>query len=208
MEVMRILSPMTSNGQDALDLLRQDHAALYELFDSYANLESHDEKEALVNHIIRGLTVHARIEEEIFYPALRRALGEREVMDLADVQHAVIRKLMADLNNSRADASHFDAKVKALGELVAWHAREAEGTIFDEARDSDLDLPAMGGQLGAYRAALESRYELDTDGRELAAFLAADTVVGAGRRRRNGGSARRVRGMRRRRPSRAVAGNS
>jgi hemerythrin superfamily protein len=202
MEVARILTRMTGSGQAALDLLRRDHAAFSELFDSYGSLEGQDEKEALVNHIIRGLTVHARIEEEIFYPALRRVIGEHEAMDLADVQHALIRRLMADLNDSGADAPHFDAKVRALGELVTRHAHEEEAAIFDLARDSDLDLSALGGQLQAYRSALESRYELDTDGRELASFLSAETVVGRpsssnARRRGSGKSARRGRGMRR-----------
>jgi hypothetical protein len=89
----------------------------------------------------------------------------------------VIRMLLADLNRVSVDAPHFDAKVRGLAQLVEHHVSEEEGQMFQEARDSDLNLVAMGGQLDAYRAALESRYELDTDGRDLEAFLSTPTVV-------------------------------
>lgn len=182
MEILRILSGMASSEDyDALDLLRQDHVAVAELFDRYEDLDDNDHKgkQALVSRLIRILTVHGRIEEELFYPALRHAMGGQTVIKEADVAHALIRQLMADLNRTAAYASHFDAKVRSLAQLVEHHVQEEERQMFQEARDSSLDLVAIGGQLDAYRAALESRYELDTDGEELAAFLSAPTVVGA-----------------------------
>jgi hemerythrin superfamily protein len=180
MEILRILSRMAnSDDYDALDLLREDHTAVAEEFDRYEDLDDddHEGKQALVSRIIRMLTVHVRIEEELFYPALRHAVGAQTVMDEADVAHAMIRQLMADLNRTTADASHFDAKVRNLAQLVEHHVQEEEGQMFQEARASSLNLVAIGGQLDAYRAALESRYELDTAGEELAAFLSARTVV-------------------------------
>ena len=181
MEILRILSRMAnSDDYDALDLLRQDHAAVAELFDRYEGLDDndHEGRQALVLRVIRMLTVHSRIEEELFYPALRQAIGEQIFMEEADLAHAMIRQLMADLNRTAVDASHFDAKVRSLAQLVEHHVREEEGQMFQEARDSSLNLVAIGGQLDAYRAALESRYELDTDGEELAAFLSTPTVRG------------------------------
>jgi len=181
MEILRILSRMdNSDDYDALDLLRQHHAAVAGLFDRYEGLDDndHEAKQALVVRVIRMLTVHGRIEEELFYPALRQATGGQTVLDEADVAHAMIRQLMADLNRTAAAASHFDAKVRSLAQLVEHHVQEEEGQMFQEARDSTLNLVAIGGQLDAYRAALESRYELDADGEELAAFLSAPTVVG------------------------------
>jgi hypothetical protein len=127
---------------------------------------------------MRALTVHTRIEEELFYPALRHAIGEQAVMEKAGVEHAMIRSLMADLHRTDVDAPHFDAKVRSLAHLVQHHVEEEEARMFQDARDSNLNLVAIGGQLDAYRAALESRYELDTDGRDLEAFLATRTVLG------------------------------
>jgi hemerythrin superfamily protein len=179
MEMLRIPSGMASSDDcDALDLLNQDHAAIAELFDLYESLHQREEKQALVSRIIRVLTVHARIEQELFYPALHRAIGDDTEMEDADVEHAMIRKLMADLNRSNADASRFDAKMRNLAHLVEQHVEEEERQTFQQARASNLNLLAIGGQLDAYRAALESRYELDTDGKELEAFLSAPTVLG------------------------------
>jgi len=175
MEVLRILSRMMHRDDyDALDLLREDHAAISELFDSYETLQDRGDKQALLNRIIRVLTVHSRIEKELFYPALRQAIGEQTIiMDEADVEHATIRGLMADLNRTRTD----DARVRSLALLVERHVQE-EGQMFQEARASNLNLVAIGGQLDAYRAALHSRYELDRDGEELQAFLSAPTIIG------------------------------
>ena len=181
MEILRILSRMdNSDDYDALDLLRQHHAAVAGLFDRYEGLDDndHEAKQALVVRVIRMLTVHGRIEEELFYPALRQAIGEQIAMEEAHVAHAMIRQLMADLNRTAADASHFDAKVRKLAQLVEHHVREEEGQMFQEARASNLNLVAIGGQLDAYRAALHSRYELDRDGEELQAFLSAPTIIG------------------------------
>jgi hemerythrin superfamily protein len=169
MEILRILSRRASSDEyDALDLLRQDHAVVAELFDRYEDLGDREGKDRrdLLSRIIRALTVHARVEEELFYPALRHAIGDQAVMEQADVEHAMIRSLMADLHRTDVDASHFGAKVRSLAHLVQHHVEKEEAQMFQDARDSTLNLVAIGGQLDAYRAALESRYELDTDGRE------------------------------------------
>jgi hemerythrin superfamily protein len=179
MQILKLWSRMTSSDADydAVDLLKQDHAVVAELFDRYERLDDLEEKQALISRIVRSLTVHARIEEELFYPALRRASGDPKVMDDADVEHAIVRMIVVDLSRTSADTAHFDAKVRTLAHLVAHHVAEEEAQMFQDARDSDLNLVAMGGQLDAYRAALESRYELDRDGKELEAFLSAPTVV-------------------------------
>jgi uncharacterized membrane protein len=82
MEILRILSRMASSEDyDALDLLRQDHVAVAELFDRYEDLEDNDHqgKQALVSRVIRMLTVHCRIEEELFDPGLRRAPASKPI---------------------------------------------------------------------------------------------------------------------------------
>jgi hemerythrin superfamily protein len=179
MQILKLWSRMTSSeaDYDAVDLLKQDHAVIAEFFDRYERIDDLEEKASLVSRIVRSLTVHARLEEELFYPALRQSGGDPRVMDDADVEHAVIKMLLVDLSRTNADTSHFDAKVRTLAHLVERHVAEEEGQMLQDARDSDLDLVAMGGQLDAYRAALESRYELDRDGKDLEAFLSTPTVV-------------------------------
>jgi hemerythrin superfamily protein len=189
MELRRILARMTAgDDRDVLTTLRDDHAAVIALFDSYEYLIDAEDRQTLVARILMELTIHARIEEELFYPALRQAGGDVDVMDQADVEHAMARALMRDLHGARAGASHYDAKVAVLAALVKDHIRQEEGHMFQLARHADLDLPALGGQVDAYRAALRSRYELDGDGEELRSYLSARTVVNNAERKRTSGT--------------------
>jgi Hemerythrin HHE cation binding domain len=181
MEIQRIVARMASAYPlDALDLLERDHAAVGALFEAYDELESDDDKEALVARIIVELVIHARIERELFYPALRQAIGNEEMMKAVDADRTML-KVMADLNALRAHAPQYDAMVNALGDLFLRHVREEEGGLFSGARESGLDLSAIGAQLDAYRAALRSRYELDAGGVELSGYLAAPTPLPAAR---------------------------
>ena len=189
MELRRILARMTAaDDQDVLTTLRDDHAAVIALLDSYQHLIEPEDRQTLVARILMELTIHARIEEELFYPVLRQAGADIDVMDQADVEHAMARALMRDLHGARAGASHYDAKVAVLAALVKDHICQEEGHMFELARHADLDLSALGGQLAAYRAALRSRYELDPDGEELRSYLSARTVVNNAERKRTSGT--------------------
>src|SRR6185295_4808358 len=96
------------------------------------------------------------------------------------VAHIEIRQSMASLNEAVASvqSSNFDAQVNGFALLVEHHIALKEGTIFDQARASGLDLVAIGRQLHAYRTALQYRYDLDSDGTELEAYLAAPALLG------------------------------
>ena len=97
------------------------------------------------------LTVHATVEEEIFYPAAREALGEEEdLIDEADVEHATAKDLIAQIEGSSpAEDALFDAKVKVLGEYIAHHVKEEEGEMFPKAKKGKLDAAALGLEIAA-----------------------------------------------------------
>jgi hypothetical protein len=156
-----------------------------ELFESYPNLTDSGDKETLVARIIVELVVHARIEEGLFYPALRRANADATRVDEALVEHDVAKSLMRDLHGAKADAPCYDAKLSVLAALVTHHVEEEEAWIFEAARESDLDLSALGGQMDAYRAALRMRYALDTGGEEITDYLSIGAVVGVPERKPN-----------------------
>lgn len=144
---------------DATALLQSDHEAVKKLFRRYErskNKMSNSEKQALATQICMELTVHAQIEEEIFYPTLRKALEDTELLDEAMVEHASARQLIAELSAMRPTERLFDAKVKVLGEYVNHHVEEEQNEMFKKARSrkAGLDLKQLGERLAERKAEL------------------------------------------------------
>lgn len=100
------------------------------------------------------LTVHATIEEEIFYPAAYEALDDDDLLDEAEVEHASAKALIAEIEASQVGEPLFDAKVTVLGEYIDHHVQEEEKELFPECRASGMDLKALGEQLAARKAEL------------------------------------------------------
>lgn len=140
--------------QDAIALLKADHREVKKMFADYEKLEEDADKQALATQICDALTVHARIEEEIFYPAAYEALDEDDLIDEAEVEHASAKDLIAQIQASSPAEPLFDAKVKVLGEYIDHHVKEEEGEMFPECRSSDMDLKALGEQMRARKAEL------------------------------------------------------
>ena len=163
-------SPATKSAasqDDAIALLSNDHKEVKALFKQYEKLaESEaedDEKQAIAEQICQMLTGHATVEEEIFYPAAREALGEDEdLIDEADVEHATAKDLIAQLEGSSpAEDALYDAKVKVLGEYIDHHVKEEEGEIFPKAKKAKLDTAALGLEIAARKEELMA--EMDTE---------------------------------------------
>lgn len=139
---------------DAIKLLKADHKEVKGYFDQYEKLEDDAEKQELVAKICLALTVHAQIEEEIFYPAARDATQDEDLLDEAEVEHASAKQLIAELQAMQVGDRLFDAKVTVLGEYIQHHVEEEETEMFPECRDSDMDLKAIGVQLAERKAEL------------------------------------------------------
>lgn len=139
---------------DAIKLLKDDHKEVKAYFKQYESLEEDAEKQTLADKICLALTVHAQIEEEIYYPATREAIDDDDLLDEAEVEHASAKQLIAEIQSMRAGDRLFDAKVTVLGEYIEHHVEEEEGEMFPESRDSDLDLAALGKQLADRKAEL------------------------------------------------------
>jgi hemerythrin-like domain-containing protein len=143
----------------ALDLLRADHQKvrnLFREFESLRGIDDEDERKAeLVDEICYELTLHTMVEEEIFYPVLRSAIDDDELMDEADVEHAGLRELISQLEVMYPGDDHFDATVSVLGEEVGHHIDKEEGEMFEAARRAGIDLARLGEQLAARREELD-----------------------------------------------------
>lgn len=145
---------------DALKLLTEDHKEVKALFKQYDKLvkdEADDEdKQQIALEICLKLTVHATVEEEIFYPAAREALGEEaDLVDEADIEHASAKELIAQIEaSSPAQDNHYDARVKVLGEYIDHHVKEEEGEMFTKLKKTELALDALGDEMAARKEAL------------------------------------------------------
>jgi hemerythrin superfamily protein len=158
---------------DAIALLKADHRQVRSWFAQYRRAAGEHRKLELATSICTALKVHALIEEEIFYPAFFDATGEREMHHAATVEHEMASRLIADIEASNPADEFFDAKVQVLGELIRHHVNEEErpGGLFARARQSSLDLRALGEQLRDRKQQFEGQ---------------VSTAPAPGRRGRNG----------------------
>jgi hemerythrin superfamily protein len=146
------------NGKtmDAVALLKADHRKVEELFAKYESARGADRKKKLATEICTELTVHATIEEEIFYPACNGEV-ESDLLDEAYVEHDGAKVLIAEISAGDPDDAFYDAKVKVLSELIKHHVKEeekrAEG-LFAQAKEAGLDVDALGSTLMERKKAL------------------------------------------------------
>ena len=147
-----------SNGGDAIKLLKADHKEVTELFEAYEKLgdRAQTKKKQIAEKICKALTIHAQIEEEIFYPTVRAEIEEEELLDEAEVEHGSIKDLVTEIENGLSGEidGKFDAKVKVLSEWVKHHVKEEQNEMFPKVRESDIDLDALGAQLEERKAEL------------------------------------------------------
>lgn len=147
-------------AQSALALLKQDHKEVADLAERFEKARA-PQKRQIAASICRMLTIHATIEEEIFYPAVRAAADEEleELLNEAEVEHTSVKDLVAQIEGmlpQPGDDGMFEAKVKVLTEYVKHHVREEEREMFPLVRQTDLDLKALGEQLAERKAALQA----------------------------------------------------
>jgi len=135
--------------KDAIALLKTDHQAVSKMFAEYEKTRSVTEKKALVAEICDALTVHAQIEEEIFYPAVKAAMKDKLLVPEATVEHASVKDLIAQLEGVEPDGEMYDAKVKVLSEYVKHHVKEEQNEMFPKAKSSSLDMVELGTRMAA-----------------------------------------------------------
>jgi hypothetical protein len=138
----------------AISILIKDHDKVKDLFDRFAKSESRGEKEKLIADALTELKIHAVIEEEIFYPAVRKQLG-RDLMNEADEEHHVARVLIAELDRDGSRNDHREAKFTVLAESVRHHIKEEESEMLPKAKGLDLDFEALGEQMLARKKQLK-----------------------------------------------------
>jgi hemerythrin-like domain-containing protein len=149
--------------QDVLKMLAEDHKKVTKMFEQFEKMKEKDDqdteaKQILVDTCCAELIVHAQLEEELFYPALRDAIDDMDMLDEAEVEHASAKQLISELSSMHPEDELYDAKFTVLGEYVKHHIEEEEKEIFPKAKKSGLDLAAMAEE--AHERKMQIREEL------------------------------------------------
>ncbi|OWQ46584.1 hemerythrin [Roseateles noduli] len=137
----------SKRSQDAVALLRADHKKVADLFEQFEKSRSPAKKKQLVAEICLELTVHAQVEEEIFYPEVQAALRDKELVPEAKVEHQSIKDLIAAVEGVEPYGEDYDAKVKVMSEWVKHHVKEEQNEMFPKAKKSKLDLIELGERI-------------------------------------------------------------
>ena len=146
---------------DAVALLKADHREVEELFAKYEKASGDGAKQKLAEQICMELTVHAKIEEEIFYPACEGKV-EEDLLKEAYVEHDGAKVLIAEIEAGGPSDEYYDAKVQVLSEQIEHHVKEEEQRvegIFAQAKKAGVDMDALGEQLAARKAELIATYK-------------------------------------------------
>jgi len=179
-------SPAKTNAQDAIALLTDDHKTVQKLFKDYDKLVQNDgdeaEKAALAKQICTELVIHAQIEEEIFYPAVREAIEETDLLDEAEVEHASAKDLIAQLSTMAPGDELYDAKVTVLGEYVNHHISEEQDEMFPQAKKAELDTASLGAELLERKQELQAEIGVGADDDVESAEEAGETQAVAARK--------------------------
>ena len=151
-----------SGKQDAVALLNEDHRTVEDLFEKFEKASGEGRKQKLAEQICLELSVHAMIEEEIFYPACEGKV-EEDLIKEAYVEHDGAKILIAQIQDGDGQSDEFfDAKVKVLQEQIEHHVEEEEQRMegmFAQARKAGLDMDALGEQLAARKEELMTTFK-------------------------------------------------
>jgi iron-sulfur cluster repair protein YtfE (RIC family) len=149
---------------DALGLLKRDHKLVDELCTEFQQAGD-QQLDPLARRICKLLRIHAQIEEEIFYPAARRAIGDNALVDTAEREHAQAKATIARIESMTSDDSTFKDAVAELAQEVRTHVAEEEGTLFPQLQGK-LDLVSLGIALAERRDTLMDVLGLHSDDEE------------------------------------------
>jgi hypothetical protein len=151
---------MTEKAKDAIALLKKDHRTVEELFEKFEKASGEGRKQKLAEEICLELSVHAEIEEEIFYPACEGKVDE-DLLKESYVEHDGAKLLIAEIMSGGAGDEFYDAKVKVLQEEIEHHVEEEERRmegLFAQARKAGLDMDLLGQELATRKTELTDQF--------------------------------------------------
>lgn len=170
----------------ATQLIRRDHKKVDGLFNKFEEAKKADAKKRICEQVIEELEIHTKLEEEIFYPAVRKHLGEEEMLEEAKQEHQRAKEIMRELKKMNAEDDQLEGKFSELVDVVTHHVEEEQGEMLPKVEESDMDLEDIGEQMAERRKELMEQMQSQSS------------------KRTSGGSGRKAKTPGRRRSGRAA----
>lgn len=150
-----------SKGLEAIEMLKQDHDKVEKAFKQFEKIDRQDTATCreLAMTVCEDLKIHTSLEEELFYPAVREAIDDDDIMNEAAVEHETAKMLIEQLENMQEDDPNFHATFTVLGEYVRHHIKEEEGEMFPSARKTDIDFESLGERMRERKEELTGQVE-------------------------------------------------
>lgn len=145
-------------GQSALEMLREDHRRVQDLFEEFESADNRS-RQRIADSALTELEIHAKLEEGLIYPAIREALDEKDLMDRALEEHHVAEVLIKELRKMGPKEDRYSAKFKVLSELVKHHIEEEESQILPQAEETDIDFMELGQEAVTRKEKLMAKME-------------------------------------------------
>ena len=141
---------------NAIDLLKEDHDYVKKAFRRFEKMdhEDHEAMQALVSQVCSALKAHTRVEEELFYPEVRRKIGDEDLVNEAEVEHDSAKVLIRQLERMKPSDPKYPATFTVLGEYVTHHVKEEESEMFPQVKRRKVNLKALGDKLMARKIKL------------------------------------------------------
>ncbi len=143
----------SSDSNDAIGILKADHDRVQKLFDQFDDAKTRAAKKKIVGEALTELKVHAAVEEDLFYPAVRKKLG-KHMMNEADEEHHVAKVLIAELASMTGSEDHYEAKFTVLSENIRHHIKEEEHDMLPAAKALNIDFDDLGRKILAHKRQL------------------------------------------------------
>jgi hemerythrin superfamily protein len=166
---------------NAIQIIRQDHRKVEGLFKKFDQAKSDRARKRICGQVIEELEVHTKLEEEIFYPAVRKELGDEEMIEEAEKEHQQAKDIIQELKTMDGEDQQLEEKFAELVECINHHVEEEEGEMLPKVEESDMDLAHYGEQMSERKKELTGKTQ--TRGAKSK----------AGRKSKSGGKRRRSR---------------
>jgi len=163
---MATKAKLSKPKRDAISILKADHDKVKKMFKQFKQLHENEEQEQaaeLAAEICQELKVHAEVEEEIFYPAVREAIDDEDMMDEAEVEHQSAKDLIKKIESKSPEDDKYAALVIVLGEYIDHHVEEEQDEMFPKAKRAKLDLDALGQQIMTRKKELKAASGADAE---------------------------------------------